>query len=393
MDIAKKHQTPSLQLKLTLFTTSIILSFFICFIFLVYTLGTNVLRNVSIERNREMARILAASVDSVFEKEAELIKIKANSQFLVDGLKESNLKYRSMSEAEVRRYLLDMDKRWIEAPSDHPLLKEYLENKISLRLRQIKAEENKTASIMVSDKFGGLAGATSRPSGFYVSDRSWWKDSYADGEIKVFTGNVEYNEANNLWCLPFAVPIKDESGAGLLGIYKVMVDITIFFKPLYNFKIGATGSAALVDNKSYLLYQNNTEPFANKFCEYAELKKTIQNEDRWGVLSSVYLYQGETLAAYSKVEYPFAGKGIDWFVFVNQSLKEIFSPLNKLIFQMVIHGSALISILALLIFIFNSQNLPVYSLVQAIKDTSAKKNEGKDFGNIERRDKPFFGKE
>lgn len=391
MDIPKKQRL-SRQLKLTLFTTSIILLFFICFIFLVYTLGSNVLRNVSIERNREMARILAASVDSVFEKQAELIKIKANSQFFADGLKESNLKYHSMNEAEIRRYLLDMDKRWIEAPADHPLLKEYLENKLSFRLRQIKAEENKTVSIMITDKFGGLAGATSRPSGFYVSDRSWWKSSYADGGIKVFTGNIEYNEANNLWCLPFAVPVKDESGE-VIGIYKAMVDITIFFKPLYDFKIGATGNVALVDNKSYLLYEKNTEPFANKFCEYEELKKTIQNENRWGILNSAYLYQGKALAAYSKVEYPFAGKGIDWFVLVVQAIKEVFSPLNRLIFQVVINGITLISILGLLIFIFNSQNLPVYSLVQVIKDTAAKKIGEKNHSDIERRDKPFFRKE
>jgi hypothetical protein len=268
-----------------------------------------------------------------------------------------------MNEGEVRRYLLDMDKRWIEAPADHPLLKEYLENKLSFMLRQIKTEEKKTASIMVTDRFGGLAGSSSRPSGFYISDQNWWKSSYADGEIKVFTGNVEYNEANNLWCLPFVVPIKDESGA-VIGIYKVMVDITMFFKPLYNFKIGTTSNTVLVDNKSYLLYQNNTESFANKFCEYEELKKTIQNENRWGILNSVYLYPGEILATYSKIEYPFAGRGIDWFVFVNQALKEVFSPLNRLIFQIVINGTALISILALLIFILNSQNLPVYSLVQ-----------------------------
>lgn len=369
-----KKQKLSLQLKLTLLTTVAILTFFACFIFLVYTLGFNVLRNVSVERNREMARILAASVDSVFEKQAELIKIKANSQLLVDALKENNLKYRSMNEGEVRRYLLDMDKRWIEAPGDHPLLKEYLENKLSFMLRQIKTEEKKTASIMVTDRFGGLAGSTSRPSGFYISDQNWWKSSYADGEIKVFTGNVEYNEANNLWCLPFAVPIKDESGA-VIGIYKVMVDITMFFKPLYNFKIGTTGNTVLVDNKSYLLYQNNTESFANKFCEYEELKKTIQNENRWGILDSVYLYPGEILATYSKIEYPFADRGIDWFVFVNQALKEVFSPLNRLIFQIVINGTALISILALLIFILNSQNLPVYSLARVIKDAAAEKRE------------------
>ncbi len=390
-----------LKLKTTLFISVAAVIFFSTLIAIVYFLGFNLLRDKGIESQGEMARTLASAVDSTIEKQAELLKLNANSQFVIDALKQNNLKYRVMGEKEIQRYLMDVDKRWLEAPNDHPILNDYLENKLSIRLRELKAEEEKLVSVIVTDRFGGLAGSTTRPSGFYSFDKDWWLSSYAKGHGKPFVGNVEYDEQSNLWCLPFAVPIEDETGT-VIGVCKASISIDTFFQPLLNFKIGKTGDAILADDKAYLVYHQKAAPFANKFCEYGEFQKTLQNSEKWGVLDSAYVnhgktlvayaqvlppayfYQAPSLSAYSEVNRPFlAAGGINWFVFVERDLREIFAPLNKLILVMVLIGIALTVILALSVFILSAQE-STGSILQVIKETPAAKPEEENSNIIER---------
>ncbi len=409
------QQKLRVKLKTTLFTSIAAVIFFASLIAIVYALGFSMLRDKGVESQEEMARTLASSVTSTVEKQAELLKLSANSQFVIDALKENNLKYMTKSEKEIQRYLMDVDKRWIEAPDDHPFLKDYLENKLSLKLRELKRDKEELVSVLVTDKFGGLAGSTTRPSGFYSFDQDWWLDSYAKGHGKLFVGGVEYDERNNLWCIPFAVPIEDETGS-VIGIYKASINIETFFKPLANFKIGKTGNAVLADDKAFLLYHYKASPFANKFCEYEEFQKILQNSDKWGILDSAYLNHGKTLIAYSEVNMPytsvdfyeppssttnsdyaefrktsqssiFLAKGINWFVFVERDLREIFSPLYKLRFIMVLIGIALTIILALSVFILSGQEPPNYSMLQVIKETAEAKAEEKTYNPAEERAK------
>ncbi|MDD5661415.1 MAG: cache domain-containing protein [Candidatus Omnitrophica bacterium] len=386
---SKKISRQKLRLKLkTALSVSLAAAiFFAALIIIIYFFGRGLLLEKGIEAQNEMARTLASSVESSIEKQVEVLKLNANNQFLIDALKENNLKYRPKGEKEIKRYLMDMDKRWIEVSDEHPFLKEYLDNKLSLDLRELKGEDRKLISIIVADRFGGLVGATTRPSGFYFFDKYWWLDSYAKGHGKIFIGASEYDEQNELWYLPFAVPVEDQARS-VIGIYQANVNINTFFKPLVNFKIGQTGNAVLVDDKAYLLYHRRALPFTNKFCEYEEFQKTLQNSEKWGILKSAYFNRGKKLVAYSEVSNEaFSEKKADWYVFVQRDLNEIFVPLNKLVFLMFLIGMALTVILALSVFILSAQESSD-SILQMIKDSPAAKPEEKN--SIERRIKNLF---
>jgi hypothetical protein len=402
-----------IKLKTALFTSIAAVIFLTTLIGIVYFLGFNLLRDKAVESQLEMARTLASSIGSGIEKQAEVLRLSANTQFIIDALKENNLKYSTRGEKEIQRYLMDMDKRWIEAPDDHPIIKEYLDNNLSLKLSEMKREHGELTGIVITDKFGGLAGSTTRPSGFYSFDKDWWLDSYAKGRGRIYLGGVEYDEKDNVWCLPFAIPVEDEAGA-VIGVCKACVNIGVFFNPLAHFKVGRTGNAVLVDDKAFLLYHPKAPPFANKFCEYEEFQKTLQNGDKWGVLDSAYLNRGKMLTAYSEVNisYPsiyfysssnsydtslydglhntpqnnlLSSKKYNWFVFVDRDLREIFSPLYKLIFIMTAIGIALTIILGLSVFILSGQEPPSYSMLQVIKENAEVKAEDKDYGPLDER--------
>jgi len=396
MDIIKKtsltrqeinRKNLRVKLKITLLTALIAVIFLSSIIAIVYHLGFNILRDKEIENQREMARTLAASVESVVLKEAEMLRLGANTQLVIDALKENNLKYSKKGEREIQRYLMDTDKRWIEAPDDHPIVKEYLENKLSLALKETKQTREELTSITVADRFSGLAGSTARPAGFYSFDKDWWLDSYAKGRGKTYVGGVEYDEQHNVWCLPFAVPIEDETGA-VIGAYKASIAIDAFFKPLADFKLGTTGDAVLVDDKAFLVYHHKSSPFANKFCEYEEFQKTLTSGDKWGIIDSAYLHTGKKLTAYSEIDSQLlSARGNKWFVFVERDLREIFAPLYRLMYLVVVIAIPLVVILALLVFIFSGQEPPSQSVLQVIKETTEEKKEEKDINPAEERAK------
>jgi len=394
MDFIKKfflkHEINNKQLRVklksTIFASVTATIFFTSLFTIVYFLGFNMFRDEGVESQKEMARILASAIDSTIENEVGYVKSNANSQFIIDALKEANLKYRTKSEKDIQLYLMDMNKRWTNASDDDLFLKDYLENKLSHRLSGLKIEEKKLVSVTIADKFGGLVGSTTRPSKFYSFDQDWWLSAYVNGYDKPFIGSVEYDEARNLWCLPFAVPIKDEAGS-VIGAYKASISLDTFFKPLLNFKIGETGRVVLADDKAYLVYHDEGLPFANKYCEYKEFKKTLDNRDKWGVLDTAYLNRGKTLVAYSEVNLPFlSAKGINWFVFVERDIGEIFVPLGKFISIVILIGILLIIILALSVFILSGQESLSYSMFHMDEDALVKKTEDKNHNYIEKMD-------
>ena len=365
----KRHKYKiGVRLKVTVFICVVALLFIAIAIWAGYRYSFGSLGRTAGENYRHMAQLMANSVGESIDKELGLIKANAASDILINAVKESNSKYKT-DEKSIQRYLMDMDKKWIEAPDDHPLIKEYLENRSSLNLRSFKEEEGKKIeTILVTDRFGGLVAASSRTSDFYQGGKDWWKDAFDAGAGKILARDIVFDESTGAWALPLAVPMRDESGK-VIGIYRALINITTFFGPLENFRVGKTGNAALVDDKAYLVFYPNTKPFTNKFCEYSELQKVLQSEKRWGNVNTAYLHDKGALVSFAEVDHPLLlRKGIRWTVFVVQNAGEVFNPLGSFVFRMSIIGMILVVLLAFAGFVFGDMLLrPIKEVLDGIR--------------------------
>ena len=296
----KQKYAIGIRLKVTVFVCAVALIFVAIAITAGYRYSFRSLGLTAGENYRHMAELLAGTVNDIINNDVDLIKTNANAGVLKDAVRVSNARYQS-DEKSTQRYLMDMDKKWIEMPAGHPLVKEYMENKASLSLQSFLEEYGKKViSIMATDKFGGLVAASSKTSDFYFGDKDWWKEAFGAGRGKILIGDIVFDEKANAWTLPFTVPIKDESGDAI-GAYRILMNITAFFGPLEDFRIGRTGNAAMVDDKAYLVFYPNAKPFTNKFCEYGELQHILQSDRKWGRLDSAYLHGKGALAAFADV--------------------------------------------------------------------------------------------
>ena len=315
--------------------------FFVIFAIFGYGYYYNTLRDATGTSQREMARLMAGGVSDILYKEIELMKFAAASEMIYEGVKEADLKY-PPDEQSAQRYLEDMDKKWVESQDNHPLIKSYLENKISSRLKSFLGTKSKIVNILVVDKFGGLVGSSARTADFYQGNKEWCKRLLSEEASKAYAGGMVYDEKLNVWCVTLAVPIRDKSGE-LAGLYCSLADISIFFKPLEDFKIGETGKADLVDDKCYLVYQQGVKPFANKFCNYEDMRKMQEDKRSWFIMDGVYSRPSRAFVASAAVDNKlFTDGGINWRVFVTQDAGEVFAPLNKLLKQAFVIGIVLV---------------------------------------------------
>ena len=173
------------------------------------------------------------------------------------------------------------------------------------------------------------------------------------GDGKACLGDITLDKSRNVWCIPFMAPVKDKTGA-VIGINRVLVDISVLSKPLENFKIGRTGNAFLVDSKGYLVYYPHALPFANKFCDYKELQRAREEKSGGLILHTAYLHTPEAFAASAEVASPLlTQKGIEWSIFVVQDASEVFEPLAAFVGRMALFSVLIIiamSIAAIIIF-------------------------------------------
>lgn len=113
-------------------------------------------------------------------------------------------------------------------------------------------------------------------------------------------------------------------------------------------KIGRNGTIAVVDDKGYIISCRGTRPFENKLCGYEELRKLLASKQGWVVIDGVYLHEGKTIAAFSKIESPaLSMSGLSWYAVAAQEQEEILGGVAVFLSRMAAASLMLILITAL----------------------------------------------
>lgn len=194
-----------------------------------YLLITN--REVNETKKTEIltAQLIANQINDLVEKEMLNETINTVSEPIKNAVKDSNLRQQQRGDNDViQRYLLDMDKAWIAAPDNHPIIKEYIYNNIADKLRSIAASGEKPGNILITDKYGGLVASTERTTDFYQGNKDWWQNAFNNGNGAAGIGDIVFDERSQSWNVPLVLPIKDETGE-VVGILRRLRPISVFF--------------------------------------------------------------------------------------------------------------------------------------------------------------------
>ncbi|MDD5681257.1 MAG: ATP-binding protein [Candidatus Omnitrophica bacterium] len=301
-------------------------------IVLSYLVGFNLLHDIIGVNYAEISDSLAFDITDVVHREMEHVKAYSNSPLWKKQIVESNLKYDGVDEKAMPDYFTLMDSEWAGAREGSPILKEYLENYVGIRLKALSEDEKDVGEIFVTDKFGGLVAASGKTTDFYQGDEEWWKKTYNGGKGKDVLGGIEFDESSKKWSLLIAAPIREEGG-NIIGICKASIEAQTFFSTLGNFDIGKTGHAVLIEQNGRIVFHTGITPLSTEFSSRDDLQRLLNNKKRYMILSKSTLHDKKQFVVFSKVSSPlFSENDIQWNILVVQDAGEVFAPLSNMVF-------------------------------------------------------------
>ncbi len=321
------------KITLTIFSSTIIT--IALGIIISYFFAFNTLRDSLGKEYVQMSEMLANFVKESFHDEIENAAAYTVRTLWREALIESNTKYEKMDSEAIKKELLDIDKKWVKSDEASPLLKEYLNNKVSVSMRNELKLRSSISGILITDKSGGLAAASNNPAKFYMANEEWWKESFDGGMGKIYAGDIETNEATKSLVIPIAMPIRDDTN-NIIGILKETISIDRLFGRLAEFKIGKTGHAVLVDRNGYILFHYKIPPMHAKYRGQS-FDNLLHSAKLYNLIVNPYTRKAKMFMAFTKIKLPvFKEKGIYWLIFIDQDAEEAFAPLNKFVFNIAI---------------------------------------------------------
>ncbi|MCU0651884.1 MAG: PAS domain S-box protein [Candidatus Omnitrophica bacterium] len=343
-----------IRLKITLSFFLITFSTSVIGLVLGYFWGSRIIKDTIAREHIQMAQLMASSIDGTFNREVNKLTVHLTNTSLQEAVILGNARYKNTPEKNIQKYLLDMDKRWIPAVEDDPLIKDYLNSYMSIRLKKLVDTDDILKEMFITDKFGGLVATSGKTSDFYQADEKWWQRAFAGGKGKVFIGDIEFDESTNMLGVTFAMPILDYDKQ-VIGVCKAIAEIKHFFKVLEDFRVGQTGDALLVNETGYIIAHSNTEPLTVKLFNSEDFQKLLNNGRGWFITKHVLIpgHEGFQFVTFADITYPsLLDEGIKWRVVVRQNLQEVFAPLNTLILRLVVILFMLLAMLLPVGFIF-----------------------------------------
>lgn len=318
-----------------------------------YFFGFNLLRDTVGDIHRRLSQLLASRITEMFDEEMGRIKSYSDDAIWKDAVIKSNLKYEAMGPEAAKASLNEINEIWAKAKRDSHLLKEYLDNEISAKLRTIANEDKNIAELSVIDRFGALVAASGKTSSFYFADKKWHQEFLAGTAGKIFIGDIEFDEAPHAWIIPILVPIRD-SGGNTIGIFKAEVSTGRFFSSLANFRIDNTGYAVLINEKGNIMFQPGASQTNVKFCSDKDYERLLTSKGKYAIIYEPNIQKRKIFVAFSEVASSLLLENkMVWRVLIEQGVEEVFAPLRRITFWVAMSVIFLIVIMVAIGFVFS----------------------------------------
>ncbi|MEW5758243.1 MAG: PAS domain S-box protein [Candidatus Omnitrophota bacterium] len=307
---------------ISLTTITLILTFSIVFNRVYYSIVNSIKDNFL-----EISKLSSSAFLRNFNQEISEMQQFILRPLVIEEIKKANEQYRNMDQENISAYFLERDRQWINATEDSPLLKEYLINYISTEHIADFIDTNlEVEEFFITDKFGGLVGASGKTTDFYQADEEWWKKAYAKG---IYVGDINFDESTESLGVTVAMAVYDNDT--FIGVCKAVFPIERFFQAVAELNIGKTGHAFIVDSNGDIIFYPGVRPFTEKITGKDEFQAIVTQPEGF-ILSSKYsLHQDQRILAFTKIDAKILKEnGINWWIFISQDKKEAFLPLTKL---------------------------------------------------------------
>ena len=160
-------------------------------------------------------------VEDVLAKKINVITRElAGDPLIIQAVRNSNAENKAITLKEIKR----RDNKWVTTEGIDEFIKGFISNECAERLIEFQEAKDGYSEIFITDEKGLVVGTTNKTSDYYQADESWWVESYNGG--RPFHGEIEYDESAMSEAIAIYVPVMDPETKRIIGVMKVIVDIT-----------------------------------------------------------------------------------------------------------------------------------------------------------------------
>jgi signal transduction histidine kinase/HAMP domain-containing protein len=257
-----------------------------------------------------------------------------------------------LSQQDIENRIHTINRLLTQNDDKHPLLRGILYGGGSRYIDEFLSDPSERAehiSIIVTDKYGFLVGADTKPGLFYYGDQDWWKDAFSNGLGSTYITDVELIQQAHatgpapLYGLGLVVPIMNETATNAIGVLRMNVQAKRFFDAVIKVKIGKTNHTMLASSDGSLIFcpifliRNHT--LRPEFME-----AIFQDQPGWALTTADVHYSGRrSVNGFSPVRkdhdiHPASLGGKEWYIFTSQHPDETYAPIHALENWMAVSG-------------------------------------------------------
>lgn len=191
-----------------------------------------------------LAQAKALQVSSLIEKQVDTLQTLALSQNIQQAAETANLSYGGDVTAN-RNQVTQKNVEWTAAKDSATMVQDLIHNKTTGDLLGFIKTFPVQQQVLVTDKYGGLIGATTRPDKFDNSGEPWWRAAFNGGKGGIYVGQPEFNSKDQVLGVPIALPVRAQQTGEVVGVLRSTFGIADLTQLLSAQAFGNTGNTEI----------------------------------------------------------------------------------------------------------------------------------------------------
>ena len=275
------------------------------------------------------ARDRAQAISSLLSKQSDALEGFVLSKVIQDQAAAASAEYTTDSLAVIRDQLDQHEMAWRSAPDSDPLVQDVLNNETVHELRKFQNNFTGYSDLLLTDKYGALLAATTRPTNYDQSILSWWQAAFHNGEGTIFMSQPILHPDTGSRYMIIVIPVRAHLDSALVGILMATYSLQDIEQMLVTKAPGQmvenslalpTGQMLMSGNRLISIEQNTLE----RLQATSDLDFTVMSfEDKSKLVS-----QALVTVPSSDPEETIAFHGLNWTIIAHQEHAEAFAPLH-----------------------------------------------------------------
>jgi PAS domain S-box-containing protein len=186
-------------------------------------LRSNIELDIGVHMKTE-AEIQAQALGHLVSKQSDALEGFVLVEALRDPIMKSNAQYTG-SVKDIQTQLQQQNLIWRASSDRNPFVQNVLSNETSRELHHFLEIFPSFTDVLITNKYGAVIAATSRPTDYSQAEEEWWQATYDQDYGTIYFGQPVFAPKGNTKSMIIAMPIEAPSGNEFIGVLRVVYNL------------------------------------------------------------------------------------------------------------------------------------------------------------------------